>query len=150
LRDEPLLHVVLVGAGPDHGMLQTAIDRNGLAARVHLLGRRDDVPALLARADVFVLPSRFEGLPSSVIEAMAAARPIVATDVGGMSELVVDGDNGWLVPPAAPLALADAIRSALASDRAAVGAAGRQRAAAMFDAPLMAARFSEIYREVAA
>jgi glycosyltransferase involved in cell wall biosynthesis len=148
LRNEPDLHMVVVGGGPDRASLQTAIDRAGLSGRVHLLGERPDVPALLARAELFVLPSRFEGLPSAVIEAMAAGLPVVATSVGGVAELVDDA-TGWLVPPGAPVALADAVRTALAADRAAAGAAARAKADAMFAAPLMAAGFDALYREVA-
>jgi glycosyltransferase involved in cell wall biosynthesis len=149
LRNESSLHIVVAGDGPDHASLQTAIDRAALAGRVHLLGNRNDVGALLARADLTVLPSRFEGLPSAVIEAMAASRAVVATDVGGVRELVDHGVTGWLVPPAAPVALADAIRTALAADRTAIGQAGRRKAEAMFAAPLMASRFTELYDEVA-
>lgn len=150
LRNEPSLHFVVVGDGPDHAALQRAIDSADLADRLHLLGHRDDVAAVLARADVFVLPSRFEGLPSAIIEAMAAGLPVVATDVGGVRELVDHGRTGWLVPAASPVALADAIRTALRADVAAVGAAGRSKATSMFDADVMTARFVETYAEVAA
>jgi glycosyltransferase involved in cell wall biosynthesis len=116
---------------------------------MHLLGNRDDIPALLARADLFVLPSRFEGLPSAIIEAMAAGLPVVATAVGGVAELVEDRVSGWLVPAGAPAVLADGIRHALVADAVAVGAAGRGRAEAMFAAPAMAAHFADLYAEVA-
>jgi glycosyltransferase involved in cell wall biosynthesis len=149
LRNEPATHVVVAGDGPDRAALQTAIDRASLGRRMHLLGQRDDIPALLSRADLFVLSSRFEGLPSAVIEAMAAGLPVVATTAGGVGELVDHGRTGWLVPPAAPLALADAIREALAAERGPVGDAARRRAEAMFAAPVMAAAFDAIYREVA-
>jgi glycosyltransferase involved in cell wall biosynthesis len=149
LRHEPDLHVVVAGDGPDHALLQTAIDRAGLHGRMHLLGERADVANLLARADLFVLPSRFEGLPSAVIEAMAAALPVVATAAGGVPELVEHGRTGWVVPIARPIALADAMRSALASDRVAIGAAGRARAESRFAAPVMASAFEALYDEVA-
>ncbi|HZN13559.1 MAG TPA: glycosyltransferase [Acidimicrobiales bacterium] len=150
LRDEAGLHMVVVGGGPDRGPLQTAIDRAGLSGRVHLLGERTDVAALLARAELFVLPSRFEGLPSAVIEAMAAGLPVIATEVGGCGELVDAGVTGWLVPPRSPIALADAIREALAADGAAIGAAGRRKAVAVFDAPRMASQYDALYRELVA
>jgi glycosyltransferase involved in cell wall biosynthesis len=149
LRNEPSLHVVIVGDGPQRAQLQGAVDAAGLGGRVHLLGHRSDVPALLARADLFVLPSRFEGLPSAVIEAMAASLPVVATDVGGVRELVDHGVTGWLVPGAAPVALADAVRGALRADRVSIGRAARRRAEERFDAPVMAAAFGALYREVA-
>jgi glycosyltransferase involved in cell wall biosynthesis len=149
LRNEPDLHVVVAGDGPAHADVRALIDRSGLSDRMHLLGERTDIARLLARADLFVLPSRFEGLPSAVIEAMAAALPVVATEVGGVPELVTPGSTGWLVPRGAPVALADAIRAALASDLGAIGRAGRRRAQELFAAPTMAAHFDALYREVA-
>ena len=150
LRNEPDVHVVVAGDGPEHARLQAAVDRAGLAGRFHLLGNRDDVPALLSRADLFVLSSRFEGLPSGVIEAMAAGLPVVATRAGGVPELVDEGVTGWLVPVSEPLVLADTLRDALASDRGAIGAAASRKASAQFAAPTMAARFTDIYSELTA
>ena len=129
--------------------IQTAVDRAGLAGRFHLLGNREDVPALLARAELFVLSSRFEGLPSGATEAMAAGLPVVATRAGGLPELVDAGTTGWLVPVGAPVQLADAIRDALHTDLSAMGAAGRRKAGEKFAASQMAARFSDIYDEIA-
>ncbi len=149
LRSEPSLRMVVAGDGPDRAELQSAIERAALADRVHLLGNRTDIPALLARADIFALPSRFEGLPSAIIEAMAARLPVVAASVGGVAELVDDGVSGWLVPASDPAALATAIRVALAADGVVVGGAGRRRAESMFAAPAMATRFADLYAEVA-
>ena len=94
------------------------IRRLGLEERVQLAGERSDVPDLLAGSDVFVLSSRSEGLPVSVLEAMAAELPVVASNVGGLAELVVDGETGMLVPPGDPAALAErpsAVSSTIAS-----------------------------------
>jgi glycosyltransferase involved in cell wall biosynthesis len=148
LRDEPALHLAVVGDGPSRADVQRAIDQAGAGGRMHLLGHRDDVAAILARADFFVLPSRFEGLPSAIIEAMAASLPIVATDVGGVREMI-DADSGWLVPAHAPTELANAIGSALAADRSAMGKRARAQAEARFDATVMAAEFAKLYRELA-
>ena len=108
----------------------------GVASRVRFLGRRDDVPALLAAADALVLPSWIEGLPLVVLEAMTAGVPVVATSVGGTPEAVVDGETGLLVPPRNVSALAGAIDAMLVDpDRARrLGEAGRQRAREHFDA----------------
>ena len=101
-----------------------------LGPRLRRLGYRTDVARLLAAADVFALPSHFEGLPMSVIEAMLCGLPVVTTDIRGPREMVVPGETGLLVPPAEAAPLAEALR-VLAEDparRARMGAAGRQRA----------------------
>lgn len=106
-----------------------------LGRRLVRLGYRDDVPRLLAAADVFCLPSHFEGLPMSIIEAMLSGLPVVATAIGGPREQVVEGSTGLLVPPMTVEPLAVAL-SRLAADpalRAAMGEAGRARALARFD-----------------
>ena len=100
----------IVGEGPERGALEKQVAALGLDGRVRLDGERDDVASLLAESDVFVLSSRSEGLPVSVLEAMAAGLPVVASAVGGVDELVVDGETGLLVPQAD----ADALASALA------------------------------------
>lgn len=118
--------------GPDmNAMLRDA----GLGARLRLLGYRDDVADLMAAADIFVLPSRFEALPMSVIEAMLSGLPVVASDIRGPLEQVVPEETGLLVPVADPRALASALRR-LAEDatlRARMGAAGRVRAIERYD-----------------
>ncbi len=106
-----------------------------LGPRLLRLGYRDDVPRLLAASDVFCLPSHFEGLPMSVIEAMLTALPVVATDIRGPREMVVEGETGFLVPPMTVGPLAAAL-SRLAGDaalRARMGAAARDRAIALYD-----------------
>lgn len=113
-----------------------------LAHRVRLLGERDDVPGLMAAADLFTLPSHREGMPRSIIEAMMTGLPVVATDIRGSREEVVPGETGLLVPVADAAALADALR-ALAEDpaaRAAMGAAGRRRALELYDETKVIAR----------
>lgn len=115
--------------------------------RVRFLGRRDDVPALLAAADALVLPSWVEGLPLVVLEAMAAGVPVVASSVGGTPEAVVDGETGLLVPPRDADALARAL-DGLLSDPArarALGEAGRLRARERFDADAAAQRILGLY-----
>lgn len=105
--------VDLVGDGPDRGALEAQARALGLADRIHFLGERPDVEQLLPKMDVFVLSSREEGIPNALLEAMAAARPAVATAVGGTPEVIEDGTSGWLVPAAAPEALAEALEDAL-------------------------------------
>jgi glycosyltransferase involved in cell wall biosynthesis len=126
---------LIVGDGPDRDAVEAEIRNLGLENRVRLAGERDDVPELLASSDVFVLSSRSEGLPVSVLEAMAGELPVVASDVGGVAELVVDGETGLLVPPGDEAALGQAL-GRLVQDRdlrRTLGAAGRARAEACFD-----------------
>jgi glycosyltransferase involved in cell wall biosynthesis len=126
---------LLVGDGPDRPAVEAEIQRLGLQTCVELAGERGDVPALLADSDLFVLSSRSEGLPVSVLEAMAAELPVVASGVGGLAELVVDGETGILVPPGDFSALAAAL-GGLVEDRElrrSLGAAGRARAETSFD-----------------
>jgi glycosyltransferase involved in cell wall biosynthesis len=113
-----------------------------LGRRLVRLGYRHDVPRLLAAADVFCLPSHFEGLPMSVIEAMLTGLPVVATDIRGPREQVVAGETGFLVPPGQAGQLGAAL-ARLAEDpalRARMGAAGRARALARFDEAAVVAR----------
>jgi glycosyltransferase involved in cell wall biosynthesis len=114
--------------------LGPALELAAATGRVRLLGYRRDIPALLAAADVFCLPSHFEGLPMSVIEAMLTGLPVVSTDIRGPREQVVDGETGLLVPPFAVAPLAEAL-ARLASDtglRRRMGEAGRVRALAQY------------------
>jgi glycosyltransferase involved in cell wall biosynthesis len=113
----------------------TLLRGSGLGSRLRLLGYRTDIAAVLAAADIFVLPSHFEGLPMSVIEAMLTGLPVVATDIRGPREQIVPEVTGLLVPPATIAPLKTAL-CRLVSDpaaRAAMGAAGRVRAAELYD-----------------
>ncbi len=117
------------------------------ASRLDLLGARADIPDLLSRHGVFVLSSRYEGLPLSIIEAMRSGLPVIATRVGGVPELVIDGETGLLVGPDDVGAMADAMRR-LASDsalRSRLGAAGRQRFVEHFTVERMRQRIAGVY-----
>jgi glycosyltransferase involved in cell wall biosynthesis len=118
------------------------LQQSGLGDRLRLLGYRDDVAAVLAAADIFVLPSYFEAMPLSVIEAMLVGLAVVASEVGGIREEVVPGVTGLLVTPRQPAPLAEALRRLVADpgERAKMGEAGRQRAAALYDEGLVVAR----------
>ena len=126
---------VLIGDGPDRPSVEAEVRRLELQDVVALAGTRDDVPELLARADVFALSSRSEGAPVSILEAMAAGLPVVASSVGGVPELVADGETGLLVPPGDPAAMAAALGRLLEDVdlRRRLGAAGRDRALRCFD-----------------
>jgi len=138
---------LIVGDGPDRSEVKAEIQRLGLEDRVQLAGERSDVPELLAASDVFVLSSRSEGLPVSVLEAMAAELPVVASGVGGLAELVVDGETGILVPPGDEAALAEALGRLVEDSelRRRLGAAGRARAESSFDLSAFRRAHLELY-----
>ncbi|MGY1638392.1 glycosyltransferase [Geodermatophilus sp. SYSU D00742] len=144
-------HCVLLvaGDGPNRPALEALHAELGLGDRVRLLGNRTDVPRLLAAADVATLASDWEGLPVFVLEAMAAARPIVATEVDGLTETLRDG-GGLLVPPGSPDALAAALERLLtdAAARSAAAEAAKQRIAAEHDPLRMARRYDALFRDL--
>ena len=133
----------LVGYGPDEARLRALADELRLAGCCHFLGRREDIPTLMAAADIAVLTSRQEGLPGAIMEAMAAGLPVAATDVGGVPELVQPEQTGLLVPPADPAALAAALRRLLADNilRQQLGRAGQARLMSHFQ---LAAKIDEL------
>lgn len=140
----------IAGRGPELPALQQQADRLGIASRVTFLGVRDDIAALLAAADGFVLSSGWEGMPNVVMEALAAAVPVVATRVGGVSELVADG-SGFLVPAQDPGALAQAMRKLMSlpiDERRGMGLKGRDHVAAHYSLRSMADRWMALYREL--
>ncbi|MEZ6130691.1 MAG: glycosyltransferase [Planctomycetaceae bacterium] len=115
---EPLRHrttLDYVGEGPLAATLEAEIERSGLSSQVRLLRQRSDVPDLMRASTVLVLPSRWEGLPNVILEAMANQLPVIATDVDGIRELIRPAQSGWLVPAGNPSALAVAITQALES-----------------------------------
>lgn len=122
----PDARLVLVGDGPERGALEARARDLSIADRVEFLGQRSDVPTLMAGLDLYVLPSRTEGLPMALLEAMAARLPIVATRVGGIPEAVTDGQSALLVSPEDPAALAEAMMRVLRE----TGLAERLRSAA--------------------
>ena len=121
--------LLIAGDGPLRAEVQELIDHSKLGDRVTLLGFRTDVVALLHAADGVVLSSAHEGLPNAIMEALAAGTPVVATDVGGVRELVEDGASGFIVPPRQPERLAEGLErlmSLSAGERSAMGRVGRR------------------------
>jgi glycosyltransferase involved in cell wall biosynthesis len=143
----PRLHLLLVGDGTLADETRERIEASGLAGRVHLVGTRSDVPQLLAASDSFVLPSLWEGLPVALVEAMASRLPVIATEVSGTSQVMVDGETGWLVPPGDPAALSRAMAELLSNPAhaAAMAAAGCERVAASFGARTQAERLVALF-----
>ena len=130
----PMCQVLIVGDGPAAESLHGLAARLSISKSVVFTGSRRDVPQLMGLLDVFVLPSHYEGFGIAIAEAMAAGKPVVATTVGGIPEIVKHEETGLLVPPAQPAALADAIRRCLERPQWArqLGANGRRRASAEF------------------
>jgi|SRR5882672_4405146 len=141
------LKLVMIGDGELYEDVKLALAEHGLEAATWLPGRRDDIPPIMRGLDLFVLPSRNEGMSNTILEAMATGLPVVATNVGGNPELVIDGETGRLVPPGDSNAMAAAIRSYLDAPAMARmhGVAARRRAATDFSMDAMLKQYLEVY-----
>lgn len=148
---EPGVRFLLVGDGPLRAEVTAAIAAGGLTDVVHLPGLQEDVRPYLAAIDVYMMSSQFEGLPVALLEAMAMECAVVCTAVGGIPELVRPGENGLLVAPDDPAALARAAATLLADGdmRARFAVAARERVARSFSMGRMARRLEQIYTDVA-
>ncbi len=109
LRQFPNTMMLIAGDGPLRQELQAEAESLGISEQVRFLGVRNDIPVLMTLADLFLFPSRFEGMPNAVLEAMSHGLPVIATAVQGVDEIIRDGDNGVIVPLEDPGRLADAI-----------------------------------------
>jgi glycosyltransferase involved in cell wall biosynthesis len=152
VKDFPRLVVVVVGDGPERASLTELAGRLGISGTVRLVGLRDDVPDILTALDVAVSCSDWEGSPLSIMEYMAAGLPTVATAVGGVPGLIVDGVHGRLVPPQRPAALADAIAGLLRAPvtRAKMGRQARERQQREFDLEVLVGRLERLYTDLVA
>lgn len=142
----------LVGDGPKRVESQQLVEKLGLASRVRFVGATEGVAERLSRAQIFVLVSQWEGLPLSIIEAMRAGLPVIASDVGGVDELVEEGKTGYLVPRSDVCILAERLRQLLEdpTERAAMGAASRQCYETQFTFDRMFESTFEVYRQAIA
>lgn len=143
----PAARLLIVGEGSLRRELEDCARTLGLERNVIFLGARADIPEVLAALDVFVLTSVHEGVPLSVVEAMAAGKPVIATDVGGLRLLVKPSVNGLLVPPSDPVAIEAAMRELAANPalRQGMGERSRQIACDSFSVSAMIERYQEIY-----
>ncbi len=150
VRDEPKLGVAIVGTGALRQTLEAEAEALGLAEHVTFTGFRRDIPSLMKTFEIFVFPSHLEGLGTSILDAMAMGKPVVATRAGGIPETVEDGVTGLLVPPRDPVALAQAIRYLLQHPELQVqfGKAGRRRVEQGFTAERMARQTVQVYHQL--
>lgn len=151
VREVPAARLLLVGEGPERAALEAEARGLGVAERLVLVGAHAEVVLFLSAADLLVAPSRNEGLGRALVEAMALGRPVVATRVGGIPAVVIDGETGRLVPPENPDALAGAVIELLGDGglRHRMGEAGRRRAE-QFSLKVMEARLLDLYRALSA
>jgi glycosyltransferase involved in cell wall biosynthesis len=143
----PRLKMLVIGDGPWRAKLEKTIGHLGLSENIVLLGWRNDIKDLLSAMDVFFLPSREESFPRGILEALAMARPVVATDVGGVGEIIRDKLHGLLVPPQNPAALAEAILWILENkgEARAMAERGRDRVREYFSLDRMMKETEELY-----
>ncbi len=146
----PKARLVLVGDGPLKARVEDVLREGDAYRYAWLAGSRDDVPSLLRSFDVFALSSRVEGISNTILEAMATGLPVVATQVGGNDELVVEGETGSLVPPGDPVALANGLARLIEDPalRTTQGRAARARVESEFTLDGMLYRYQDVYEEV--
>lgn len=150
LRAHPRARFLLFGRGPLRDQIRARVEETGLDHSILLPGFRDDLPALLPCLDLLVHPATMEGLGVVLLQASAAALPVVASAVGGIPEAIVHGETGILVPPGDPEALANAVANLLDDPQRAraLGESGRRRVRDLFSVERMVEGNLEVYREV--
>jgi glycosyltransferase involved in cell wall biosynthesis len=146
-RHRPEVRFLVIGEGPERPQLERMVRERGLTGRVTFTGVRRDIPELLSLMDVFVLSSHSEAHPLTILEAMAAGKPVVATDVGGNAESVVDGETGFIVPPNDPQALLEPVKRLIGDPALAarMGARGRERVTREFSVEKMIRETEAVY-----
>lgn len=149
-RVRPAVQVVIAGEVEADDEVRAMVAEAGLTERLHLLGRRADVPEVLSAMDVFVLSSHNEGMSNAILEAMAMEKPVVATAVGGTVEIVADGETGHLVPPRDVAALRHSIERVLdqPDDGRRMGARGRQVVIDRYSSRAMVRQMEALYTQL--
>jgi L-malate glycosyltransferase len=150
VREFPGIRVLIAGHGEERRRLESLVDSRGLGATVIMLGRRRDVPDLLRAIDVAVNSSDLEASPLSVMEYMEAGKPVVATRVGGVPEMIEPGVQGLLVEPRDPVGMAGAIAELLRDPglRARMGEHGRERRRREFDIDVTVRTIERLYEDL--
>ena len=150
-KESPKIKIIIVGEGPLHMELQKQVEQIHVEDMVFFLGFREDIPQILCSLDLFVLSSYLEGMGTSILDAMACKLPVVATRVGGIPEVVIDGETGLLVPPKRPPSLAKAILKLYKDKELAekMGKEGHRIVHDKFSAESMASRIIDLYEQLA-
>lgn len=145
----PRVQFIIIGEGPEYIRLEKLSADLGVASAVRFLGKRLDIPELLAAMDIGVLSSKSESFSNSIVEYLAACLPVVCTDVGGAREAVEDGVNGYVVSPEDPTAMADGIMKIIESDAfSLMGQLGRNKAEALFSLAAIHDKYEKFYIEI--
>jgi glycosyltransferase involved in cell wall biosynthesis len=145
----PDVHVLVMGDGPQRARLEKFARQCRVEQKVHFLGQRANATRLLSACDLLWLTSGYEGLPNVVMEAMAAGKPVIATDIPGNRDLVIEGETGYLIPVGDRAALTARTNKLLQEPELAarLGAAGRERIASQFRIDQMISSYAELYRQ---
>jgi glycosyltransferase involved in cell wall biosynthesis len=141
------LRLLIVGEGPDRHKIEALVRQLGLSSVVTLAGQQEDMPSVYRTIDIFALPSLNEGLPMTLLEAMAASRPIIATRVGAVPKVIADGITGLLVDPADESSLANAMSQLLSDPDLCrrLGQRAREHVERHYTAATMVERYRELY-----
>lgn len=150
LEKFPKVEFVLIGDGPLRNYFENMAEELGVRQNLHFLGKRNDIPRILSSLDISVLCSTSEGFSNVILESMAAGKPVVATDVGGSPEMVIDGLTGYLVPPADSDALAKAVMNLLEDPEKArdMGDEGRKLVQNKFTIGTMVKSYENLYKNL--
>ena len=152
IPDFPQIKVLVVGDGTLRPVLEAQVTEMGLSEQVLFVGTRKDIPVILAALDLFILPSLWEGFSLAILEALAMGTPVIATAVGGASEVICSGHDGLLIPPGEESSLVAAVREAILDPRKyrEMGRKGKETVGRQFTVAQHLTRLQDLYLEVLA
>ena len=151
-REYPDIGLVIVGTGPNRAKLEAVVAEQSLSQEVVFLGYREDIPTLLKSADLYAIPSLREGLPRSLVEAMAVGKPVLASKINGHKEVVTDLEHGVLVDPWDVVDIAAGLKYLISMDEKALkslGEAAQEQALTNFNRDVMMAKYLRLFTGLA-